>query len=43
MPVGDIIAEGLYIHGVTNAQCREIVQEMLASRAEPVPCATVSA
>ncbi len=31
MPVGDIIAEGLYIHGVTNGnERREIVQEMLA-------------
>ena len=31
MPVGDIIAEGLYIHGVTNAsERRETVQEMLA-------------
>lgn len=31
MPVGDIIAEGLYIHGMTNATERnEVVQEMLA-------------
>lgn len=31
MPVGDIIAEGLYIHGMTNASERtEVVQEMLA-------------
>lgn len=31
MPVGDIIAEGLYIHGMTNANERnEVVQEMLA-------------
>lgn len=30
MPVGDIIAEGLYIHGVRNsAERHEIVQEML--------------
>lgn len=30
MPVGDIIAEGLYIHGIGNAKQRsEIVQEML--------------
>jgi len=31
MPVGDIIAEGLYIHGMTNtAERTEVVQEMLA-------------
>jgi peptide/nickel transport system ATP-binding protein len=45
MPVGDIIAEGLLIHGMKDSKQRNaIVQEMLAKGGpEPLPCAPLPA